>query len=94
MLERNSVYKLNPNVVIHKNSSTHFWVFNTKDGSHYSFNNTSYWILNKLASGSRSFNEILREFLDTFQVDQECGKSDLEEICDSLEKEEIIVRRV
>lgn len=88
-----SIYKLKSNIVLHKNSSSHYWLFNTEDGSHYSINYTSYWILEKIASGRHTFNEILTSFLDTFQVDRETCRNDLQEIISCLENEGIIVRR-
>ncbi len=96
MLEptENSFYELKPHIVLHKNSSDHYWVFNTEDGSHYSLNYTAYWIVKKLTSGSHAFSEILGDYLDTFEVDQELSRNDLDEIICSLEREGIILRRV
>lgn len=90
----NRIYELKSHIILHKNSSSHYWIFNTEDGSHYTLNYSSYWILKKIASDCQSFSEILGGFLDTFQVDREQGRSDLEEIICSLESEGIIVRRV
>jgi len=69
-----------------------YWVFNIETGEHYSLNETSYWILEQIAL-NLPIESILRDLVDTYDVDEEQGKNDLDETINKLLKEKIIKRR-
>jgi len=66
-----------------------YWVFNIDTGEHYSLNETSYWILEQIAE-SLPIRNILMNYLDNFEVDENQGKNDFNEIVDNFIKEGII----
>ncbi|MBW1993918.1 MAG: PqqD family protein [Deltaproteobacteria bacterium] len=69
-----------------------YWVFNIDSGEHYSLNETSYWILEHIADNSPVRN-VLEDFLGNFDVDENQGKDDFQEIITGFLKEGIIKRR-
>lgn len=66
-----------------------YWVFNINTGEHYTLNETSYWILEQIAE-SLPIRNILMNYLDNFEVDENQGKNDFNEIVDNFIKEGII----
>ena len=70
-----------------------YWAFNTDTGEHFSLNATSYWIIEQIAE-NKPVENILEEFLKTFEVDHDCGKKDYYEILNHFIEEELIKRRV
>ena len=69
-----------------------YWVFNTDNGEHYSLNETSYWILERIAEGLPIKN-VLTNFLTHFEVDENNGKSDFNEIVNNFLNEKIIIKK-
>ena len=67
------------------------WVFNIDTGEHYSLNETSYWILERIAEGL-SLQNILRDFLNTFGVEEKEGTTDFNDIIKTFLDEGIIER--
>ena len=67
------------------------WVFNIDTGEHYSLNETSYWILEQIA-GRLPLKSVFMNFLGDFDVDENQGKDDFEEIITGFLKEGIINR--
>ena len=66
-----------------------YWVFNINTGEHYTLNETSYWILEQIAE-SLSIRNILMNYLDNFDVDENQGKDDFNDIIDNFLNEGII----
>ena len=69
-----------------------YWVFNTDTGEHYTLNETSYWILEQVAESLPTKN-ILKNFINSFDVDQNQGKDGFNEIVNNFLDEGIIKRR-
>ena len=69
-----------------------YWVFNIDTGEHYALNETSYWILEQIAE-NLPIRNILMNYLDNFDVDENQGKDDFNEIVDNFIKDGIIKRR-
>lgn len=95
MLEINEsdVFFLSDNIFLQKLEELgKYWVFNIETGEHYSLNETSYWILEQIAL-NLPIESILRDLVDTYDVDEEQGKNDLDETINKFLKEEIIKRR-
>ena len=70
-----------------------YWVFNIDTGEHYSLNETSYWILEQIAE-SLPIGNIFMDFMDSFEVDENRGRNDFNEIIKNFLTEGIIERRV
>jgi len=68
-----------------------YWVFNIDTGEHYTLNETSYWILEQIAENSPA-KDILENFLNSFEVDENRGEVDFGEIITGFLKEGIINR--
>ena len=68
------------------------WAFNTDTGEHYTLNETSYWILERITEGLPSQN-ILQDFLGTFDVEEKAGTRDFDDIIKNFLDEGIIERR-
>ena len=83
-------YCLSDNIFLYKISELEkYWVFNIESGEHFSLNETSYWILEQIAEGLPVKN-ILKNFLETFDVNDEEGKNDFFEITKGFLNEAII----
>ncbi len=83
-------YCLSENIFLQKISELEkYWVFNIESGEHFSLNETSYWILEQIAKGLPAKN-ILKNFLETFDVNDEKGKTDFIEIIKGFLNETII----
>ncbi len=95
MLEINEsdVFFLSDNAFLQKLEELgKYWVFNIETGEHYSLNETSYWILEQIAL-NLPIESILMDLVDTYDVDEEQGKNDLDETINKFLKEKIIKRR-
>ena len=95
MLEINedSTFILSDNIFLQKIEELgKYWVFNIETGEHYSLNKTSYWILEQIAL-NLPIESILMDIVDTYDVDEEQGKNDLDETINKFLKEKIIKRR-
>ena len=95
MLEINedSTFILSDNIFLQKIEELgKYWVFNIETGEHYSLNKTSYWILEQIAL-NLPIESILMDLVDTYDVDEEQGKNDLDETINKFLKEKIIKRR-
>jgi len=68
-----------------------YWAFNIDTGEHYTLNETSYWILEQIAENS-PLQSILTGFLSDFDVDENAGKNDFNEIVASFLNEGIVKR--
>jgi hypothetical protein len=91
-IDRNDTFVLEENIFLQKISELgKYWVFNIDTGEHYSLNETSYWILEQLAENSPP-KTIIENFLKNFDVDENQGKDDFEEIITGFLKEGIINR--
>ena len=83
-------YCLSESIFLQKISELEkYWVFNIESGEHFSLNETSYWILEQIAEGLPVKN-ILKNFLETFDVNDEEGKDDFFEITKGFLTEAII----
>jgi len=92
-IDLDATFMLSENIFLQKiNELEKFWVFNVDTGEHYSLNETSYWILEQIAE-SLPAKDILEAFLRNFDVDENQGKDDFQEIITGLLKEGIIKRR-
>ena len=92
-IKQNDIFVLEENIFLQKISELEkYWVFNIDTGEHYSLNETSYWILEQIAE-SLAVKDILESFLDSFDVDENQGKDDFQEIIPGFLKEGIIKRR-
>ncbi|OGH07765.1 MAG: hypothetical protein A2W22_02715 [Candidatus Levybacteria bacterium RBG_16_35_11] len=69
-----------------------YWVFNIESGEHYSLNETSHWILEQIAA-NLPMKSILRNFIDTYDVDKSQAKDDLDETINKFLEEKFIKRR-
>ncbi|NQT55583.1 MAG: PqqD family protein [Desulfobacteraceae bacterium] len=92
-IKQNDTFVLEENIFLQKISELgKYWVFNIDTGEHYTLNETSYWILEQIAEDLPAKN-ILKNFLGTFDVDENQGKDDFREIINDFLTEEIIKRR-
>ena len=92
-IKQNDTFVLAENIFLQKITEIEkYWVFNIDTGEHYSLNETSYWILEQIAENLPVKN-ILRDFLEDFDVDEDQGKDDFQEIITGFLKEGIIERR-
>ena len=95
MLEINEgdTFMLAENIFLQKiNELDKYWVFNIDTGEHYSLNETSCWILEQITD-NLPIKNILRNFLDVFDVDKNQGKDDFNKIVNDFLREGIIKRR-
>ena len=91
-IDRNDTFILAESIFLQKISELEkYWVFNIDTGEHYSLNGTSYWILEQIA-GSLPLKSVFMNFLGDFDVDENQGKDDFEEIITGFLKEGIINR--
>ena len=91
-INQNDSFILAENIFLQKITELEkYWVFNIDTGEHYSLNETSYWILEQIA-GSLPIKSVFVNFLDNFDVDENRGKDDFEEIITDFLKEGIINR--
>ena len=92
-INKSDVFFLSDNAFLQKIEELgKYWVFNIETGEHYSLNETSYWILEQIAL-NLPIESILMDLVDTYDVDEEQGKNDLDETINKFLKEEIIKRR-
>lgn len=92
-INRDDTFMLAENFFLQKISELgKYWVFNIDTGEHYSLTETSCWILEQIAEGL-PIKSILMNFLDSFDVDENQGKDDFNEIINKFLKEGIIKRR-
>lgn len=95
MLEINQedIFTLSDNIFLQKIEELEkYWVFNIETGEHYSLNQTSYWILEQIAE-NLPIENILRRFIGTFDVNENQGRNDLDEIINKFLKEKLLKRR-
>ncbi|MBL7075564.1 PqqD family protein [candidate division KSB1 bacterium] len=93
-IKQNDTFVLEENIFLQKISELgKYWVFNIDTGEHYTLNETSYWILEQIAENLPAKN-ILKDFLENFDVDENQAKVDFGEILTGFLKEGIIKRRV
>ena len=91
-IDRNDTFILAESIFLQKISELEkYWVFNIDTGEHYSLNETSYWILEQIA-GRLPLKSVFMNFLGDFDVDENQGKDDFEEIITGFLKEGIINR--
>jgi len=89
-IKQNDTFVLAENTFLQKIAELgKYWVFNIDTGEHYSLNETSYWILEQIAE-SLPIRNILMNYLDNFEVDENQGINDFNEIVDNFIKEGII----
>ncbi|MBW1699658.1 MAG: PqqD family protein [Deltaproteobacteria bacterium] len=92
-INQNDTFTLCENIFLQKITELgKYWVFNIDSGEHYSLNETSYWILEQIAEGL-AVKDVLGGFLDSFEVDENQGKDDFQEIIAGFLNEGIIKRR-
>jgi len=92
-INKDDIFILSDNIFLQKIEELgKYWVFNIETGEHYSFNETSYWILEHIAA-NLPMKSILRNFIDTFDVDKSQAKDDLDETINKFLEEKIIKRR-
>lgn len=85
-------YVLNDDIVLRRiEKAGKCWAFNTADGSHYSLNETACWILEGLVGGLTP-EELLDNFLSTYEVNHDQGSKDFQEIIQHFIEESILVR--
>ena len=91
-IKQNDTFVLSENIFLQKISELgKYWAFNIDTGEHYSLNETSYWILEQIAESLPTRN-ILMNYLDNFDVDENQGKDDFGEIINGFLNEGIINR--
>ena len=91
-INQNDSFRLAENIFLQKITELEkYWVFNIDTGEHYSLNGTSYWILEQIA-GRLPLKSVFMNFLGDFDVDENQGKDDFEEIITGFLKEGIINR--
>ena len=92
-IEMNDTFVLAENIFLQKIAELgKYWVFNTDTGEHYTLNETSYWILEQVAE-SLPITSIFKNFINNFDVDENQGKDDFNEIVNNFLDEGIIERR-
>lgn len=92
-INENDTFVLAENIFLQKISELKkYWVFKIDTGEHYSLNETSYWILEQIAN-SLTVKNVLMEFLANFDVEENLGKDDFNEIINRFLSEGIIKRR-
>ena len=92
-INQNDSFILAENIFLQKITELEkYWDFNIDTGEHNSLNETSYWILEQIA-GSLPLKSVFMNFLDNFDVDENQGKDDFEEIITGFLKEGIIKGR-
>ena len=92
-VEENDTFILAENIFLQKISELgKYWAFNIDTGEHYTLNGTSYWILEQIAE-SLPIRNILMNYLDNFDVNQNQGEDDFREIVNGFLTEGIIKRR-
>ena len=92
-IDQNDTFILAESIFLQKISELEkYWVFNIDTGEHYSVNETSYWILEQIA-GRLPLKSVFMNFLGNFDVDENRGKDDFEDIITGFLKEGIIKRR-
>ncbi len=92
-IEKNDTFSLAENIFLQKISELEkYWVFNIDTGEHYTLNETSYLILEQIAEGL-PIKSILKNFLGNFDIDENQGKDDFNEIVNNFVREGIIKRR-
>ena len=92
-ISQTDTFILSENIFLQKISELEkYWVFNIDTGEHYTLNETSYWILEQIA-GSLPLKSVFMNFLGNFDVDENRGKDDFDEIITGFLKEGIIKRR-
>lgn len=69
-----------------------YWVFNIDSGEHYALNETAYWVIEMIAE-DLPLQSVLQDFLSSFDVDEDEGKSDFNDIIQNFLNEGIIQRR-
>ena len=86
-------FEISSNIFLQKISELEkCWAFNTDTGEHYTLNETSYWILERIAEGA-ALQNIVQDFLGTFDVEEKEGTRDFNEIIKNFLDEGIIERR-
>lgn len=92
-INKDDIFTLSDNIFLQKIEELgKYWVFNIETGEYYSLNETSYWILEQIAV-NLPIKSILRDFVDTHDVDEDKGKNDFGETINKFLKEKIIKRR-
>lgn len=92
-IDQDNTFILAENIFLQKISELEkFWVFNIDTGEHYTLNETSYWILEQIVE-SLPIKNIFMNFLGNFDVDENQGKDDFNEIVNNFLNEGIIKRR-
>ncbi|MFH1977447.1 MAG: PqqD family protein [Pseudomonadota bacterium] len=86
-------FEISPSIFLQKISELKkYWAFNTDTGEHYTLNKTSYWILERIAGGA-AVEDMVQDFLGTFDVEEKEGTRDFNEIIKNFLDEGIIERR-
>jgi frataxin-like iron-binding protein CyaY len=67
-----------------------YWLFNTVTGEHFEVNETAYWVLERLQGEGMTWNRLLKEFLNTFDIEEAAGEADLLELLTMLCTESVI----
>ena len=84
------MFTLSNNIFLQKIEELNkYWVFNIETGEHYSLNETSYWILEQITANI-SVKSMLRDFIDTYDVDEKQAKNDLDKTINKFLEEKII----
>lgn len=80
-------FKFHPDIVLHHMAALgKTWAFNVENGMHYTVNETAYWIFTHLGNGC-TFQDLLKEFIDSYDVTYETAEKDLREfIMDMLDE--------
>lgn len=92
-MKKTKTLKLAPSIFLQEiKELDKYWAFNIETGEHYSLNQTSYWILVQIGE-SRPLPDISHDFIDTFDVEEEVGINDFNNIIKNFLDEGIIERR-
>ena len=91
-ISQNDTFALAENIFLQKIGELgKYWVFNVDTGEHYTLNESSYWILEQIAEKLPA-KHILKDFLGSFDVDENQGKDDFREVINGFLTEGIINR--
>ncbi|NPV69879.1 MAG: PqqD family protein [Firmicutes bacterium] len=96
MLEaRGHVYELKEGVALRQvEDAGRYWVFNTRDGRHYSVNREAYQVIKSIAAEGVADVETLAELLaEEYEVTAEVAQKDVEQLLADLVNEGIALRR-
>lgn len=93
-LRGDTMLTLPPQVVLHSiPDQDWYYVFNVTSGDQFKLNLTSYWVLEHI-NGGMKYNILERDFLDMFEVPEDQGGKDLEQLVRRFIRRKIVRRQI